>query len=284
MEARQQGTGRSGRRPRDAGHPLTNLTQLMSQPANEPASVPSLRQIPRRYLALGLIFVAIVLLGALVLVRDNSGPTSTPTVETFNAAPSSLVSTVASVPGLGLRRRRGELARQSGHAAGAGGERERADVARHADGGPPLPVVFFYGAEFAPYAAAERWPLILALSRFGTFSQLGLMQSSRDDGVRRSLDLHLLEGLVLESLRDPASRSSATARLNPTGARYLEPPGARRPPVRGDRRLRDERHHLLAARRGQPVRARRRQPSRPPCSPGSHRARSPPTSPPRPAP
>ena len=46
------------------------------------------------------------------------------------------------------------------------------------NGGPPLPVVFFYGAEFAPYAAAERWPLILALSRFGTFNQLGLMQSS----------------------------------------------------------------------------------------------------------
>jgi hypothetical protein len=39
-------------------------------------------------------------------------------------------------------------------------------------------VVFFYGAEFTPYAAAERWPVVIALSRFGTFSQLGLMQSS----------------------------------------------------------------------------------------------------------
>jgi Domain of unknown function (DUF929) len=39
-------------------------------------------------------------------------------------------------------------------------------------------VVFFYGAEFAPYAAAERWPVVVALSRFGTFSALGLMQSS----------------------------------------------------------------------------------------------------------
>src|SRR6202044_3344172 len=44
------------------------------------------------------------------------------------------------------------------------------------DGDPP--VVFFYGAEFAPYAAAERWPVIVALSRFGTFGSLGLMQSS----------------------------------------------------------------------------------------------------------
>ena len=40
------------------------------------------------------------------------------------------------------------------------------------------PVVFFYGAEFAPYAAAQRWPVIVALSRFGTFGTVGLMQSS----------------------------------------------------------------------------------------------------------
>ena len=47
-----------------------------------------------------------------------------------------------------------------------------------ATGAGPRPVVFFYGAEFAPYAAAERWPVVVALSRFGTFSALGLMQSS----------------------------------------------------------------------------------------------------------
>jgi hypothetical protein len=35
--------------------------------------------------------------------------------------------------------------------------------------------VFFYGAEFAPYAGAERWPVVVALSRFGSFEQLGLM-------------------------------------------------------------------------------------------------------------
>ena len=57
-----------------------------------------MRHIPRRYLALGLIIVAICLLGALVLVRDNSGPSTTSTVETFNPAPSSLVSTMTSVP------------------------------------------------------------------------------------------------------------------------------------------------------------------------------------------
>jgi hypothetical protein len=43
------------------------------------------------------------------------------------------------------------------------------------------PEVFYYGAEFCPYCAAERWPLIIALSRFGTFSGLQTTTSSSTD-------------------------------------------------------------------------------------------------------
>ncbi len=43
------------------------------------------------------------------------------------------------------------------------------------------PEVFYYGAEFCPYCAAERWPLIIALSRFGTFSGLQTTSSSSTD-------------------------------------------------------------------------------------------------------
>lgn len=39
-------------------------------------------------------------------------------------------------------------------------------------------VVFFYGAEFCGYCAGERWALIAALSRFGTFTNLGYMRST----------------------------------------------------------------------------------------------------------
>jgi thiol-disulfide isomerase/thioredoxin len=49
---------------------------------------------------------------------------------------------------------------------------------------PPLvsagkPEVLFIGAEFCPFCAAERWPLIVALSRFGRFSALNNMQSAQ---------------------------------------------------------------------------------------------------------
>ena len=40
------------------------------------------------------------------------------------------------------------------------------------------PTVLFVGAEYCPFCAAERWPLVVALSRFGTFGALDDMQSS----------------------------------------------------------------------------------------------------------
>src|SRR5207302_5365659 len=43
------------------------------------------------------------------------------------------------------------------------------------------PEVFYLGAEYCPYCAAERWPLIIALSRFGTFSGLETTTSSSSD-------------------------------------------------------------------------------------------------------
>ena len=43
------------------------------------------------------------------------------------------------------------------------------------------PEVFYMGAEYCPYCAAERWPMIIALSRFGTFSGLKTTSSSSAD-------------------------------------------------------------------------------------------------------
>jgi thiol-disulfide isomerase/thioredoxin len=43
------------------------------------------------------------------------------------------------------------------------------------------PEVFYLGAEYCPYCAAERWPVIIALSRFGTFSGLATTSSSSTD-------------------------------------------------------------------------------------------------------
>jgi hypothetical protein len=43
------------------------------------------------------------------------------------------------------------------------------------------PAVVFIGAEYCPYCSSERWPLVMALSKFGTFEGLrGSMSSATD--------------------------------------------------------------------------------------------------------
>jgi Domain of unknown function (DUF929) len=216
-----RGYRQEGAAPPERGQPLANLTQLMSRTDPETASAPSLRQLPRRYIALGLIMVAIILLGTLVLVRDNFSPTSSPTTETFNPAPSSLVSTLASVPAtvydaVGVSSPAAPITPLRQTTGSGNAPMWQATI----NDGAPKPVVFFYGAEFAPYAAAERWPMVLALSRFGTFQQLGLMQSSPTTAFSNLSTFTFYDSsytskyVILESVERYSS-------LNPTGARYL---------------------------------------------------------------
>lgn len=44
------------------------------------------------------------------------------------------------------------------------------------------PVVLFVGAQFCPFCAAERWALVRALGRFGRWSGLRTMHSTRGEG------------------------------------------------------------------------------------------------------
>jgi len=43
------------------------------------------------------------------------------------------------------------------------------------------PRIVYLGAEYCPYCATERWPMVISLSRFGTFSNLGVTHSSSTD-------------------------------------------------------------------------------------------------------
>jgi len=48
--------------------------------------------------------------------------------------------------------------------------------------GATVPEVFYLGGNYCPFCAAERWATIIALSRFGTWSGLGNMESSTHPG------------------------------------------------------------------------------------------------------
>ena len=55
------------------------------------------------------------------------------------------------------------------------------------NGNPPMtiegksPAMLYYGAEYCPYCAAQRWAMAAALSRFGTWSNLQVTASSESD-------------------------------------------------------------------------------------------------------
>jgi thiol-disulfide isomerase/thioredoxin len=44
------------------------------------------------------------------------------------------------------------------------------------------PEILYIGAEFCPFCAAERWSLVIALAKFGNFSNLEYMRSAANDG------------------------------------------------------------------------------------------------------
>ncbi len=111
-------------------------------------------------------------------------------------------------------------------------------------GQPPLttggkPEVLFVGAEFCPFCAAERWPLVVALARFGTFTELRDSSSATEsvfpdtstftfDGVGYTSRYVTLTGVELYSdTTGPDGTFTRLARLTPTQAalvaRYLPP-------------------------------------------------------------
>ncbi len=49
------------------------------------------------------------------------------------------------------------------------------------------PEVVYVGAEYCPFCAAQRWPLIIALSRFGPFSGLQTTPSSSSDAFANTI-------------------------------------------------------------------------------------------------
>jgi hypothetical protein len=122
---------------------------------------------------LGVGAVALVVVALLVLVIVNLSSTQKRVVvPPPKRAPASLVSLVTSVPEsvfeqVGLPSEIQNYPKTvSGHPA----------LSNHG-----LPEVLYVGAEYCPFCAAERWAMVMALSKFGTFSGLKTTHSSPTD-------------------------------------------------------------------------------------------------------
>jgi thiol-disulfide isomerase/thioredoxin len=129
------------------------------------------------WIAVGLVVVVVV---ALVIVKVATGGTTTPPGKTtfqpvspavfseLTTIPSSVFNTVGVTSPIAAVTPPQPIAKQPAlTATGASGE--------------TLPEVLYMGAEYCPYCAAQRWATIIALSRFGTFSNLGNISSYSGD-------------------------------------------------------------------------------------------------------
>ncbi len=80
------------------------------------------------------------------------------------------------------------------------------------------PLVVFLGAGYCPFCAVERWALVIALSKFGTFSNLGQEVSSASTDVYPGLKSWSFEGSSYSSPYlsfAPADTASGATQLFP---------------------------------------------------------------------
>jgi hypothetical protein len=123
----------------------------------------------RLLLAVGAVVLVVVIVGGLVAIRLAGGGKKTATGPS-GAADAGLITALSSIPDatfatVGTDGVKAAPSAITAPALTAGGK----------------PKVLYIGAEFCPYCAAERWPVTVALSRFGTFSNLGTTHSASAD-------------------------------------------------------------------------------------------------------
>lgn len=131
------------------------------------------RRDPRRRVALASVLVVVIAVSLMVVVAATRETGSASGRSTDAAA----VAAVTQVPEPVLR----EVA--AGHGVSP-------PVPLPADT-PPLesdgkPEVLYIGAEYCPFCASQRWPVIVALSRFGSFTNLQGTESAANDAYPRT--------------------------------------------------------------------------------------------------
>jgi Domain of unknown function (DUF929) len=129
----------------------------------------------RILLASGAVVVVLAIVLTFVIIKLNNKPSSSASSASNGPTGSALtavVDKVTSVPASTL------------DAVGNGGgavTAKPAPISGSALTANGKPEMLYIGAEYCPYCAAERWAMIVALSRFGTFSGLSTVHSSSTD-------------------------------------------------------------------------------------------------------
>jgi len=143
--------------------------------AAQQAAARRAEQRRRLLIASGSIFVVLVVVVVFVVIKLTGSGSGTDTSSNgpTGSALASVVKTVTSVPASTLD--------SVGAGSGVIATPESIKGTALTENGKPE--MLFIGAEYCPYCAAERWAMIVALSRFGTFTGLSTLHSAKANGA-----------------------------------------------------------------------------------------------------
>jgi hypothetical protein len=158
-----RGGGQGGNRPK---------------PGTRPAPAPKGGRFSGTVMAWSAVGLVVVIIAVLVIVKVTGGGTTNNATAAFTSvtpAPATVVREVTNIPASVYNK------------VGVTSSTAQVSPPTVLTGQPPLslkgksPAMLYYGAEYCPYCAAERWAMTAALSRFGTWSDLKITASSHTD-------------------------------------------------------------------------------------------------------
>jgi hypothetical protein len=172
MRPRKENTLASKRNSRRPGRaPVsTQRPRARERIAAERAAQKRAEARRRLLLPIGAVTAVLAIVVALVTVKLTSTPVRL--VASESSAPTAVVQQVTTVPAALLTQ--------------AGTSQVITPLQKVRTAGPPLtvggkPTIVFVSEESCPFCAAERWAVTVALSHFGTWSQLGVTKSAASD-------------------------------------------------------------------------------------------------------
>jgi len=167
--------GRSGKGPAPKGPtPKGGGGQRPPRSGGRPAPTGPPRRSPTALLTWGAVALVLIIVIVLVVVKISSSSTSTGGSTAFIPTSQQIVNDVTNIPPSVYDK------------VGVTSSVTQVVPPTIVKGQKPLvvaglPGIFYFGAEYCPYCAAERWAIVASLSRFGKWANLGDMTSSTSD-------------------------------------------------------------------------------------------------------
>jgi hypothetical protein len=213
--AKKQSGGTAKTAPKNGSRPAAGKggTGNRSPKPGGGRGAPPPRRSPATLMTWGLVGLVLVVLVVLVVVYIAGGNKSQTAGANYPAASSQLMSQVTSVPA--------SVYDEVGVTAPSPGE---VSPQTKLPGQKALvidskPGIYYFGAEYCPYCAAQRWGLLTGLARFGTWSGVGLMESSSTD-VYPSTHTFTFDKATFTSKYVTFKSTEYYSNHNPTGTGY----------------------------------------------------------------